>query len=170
MTEQSQRPNPPAPPPPAGRAGASVSRPTAPVEETPWIPPEGRDPKTGRILPGFGGRKPGSRNKQSREAVASVQALAGDAIDGLRVLIAQQSFPAIRYVLDMTLPRDGRPIELDATSSPYDLIEAATSGEISPSEFARLTQGMKAALDASELKELRASVDELETLIATLKK
>ena len=157
---------PPAPPP-----IARVARPLdASKDNEPWIPASARDPATGRLLPGGPGRKPGSRNRQSREAVAGVQALAPAAIDGLRVLIAQHSFPAIKFVLDATLPRDGRTIDLDATSNPHDLIEAVTSGEINPAEFARLTQGMKAALDASELKELRASVDDLETLIAALKK
>lgn len=138
-------------------------------DSQPHIPPEGRD-SLGRIKKGFGGRPKGSRNRASREAVAAVQQLAPQAINGLRVLVAQFNFAAIKYVLDVTLPRDGRPIDLDATTNPHDLIEAVTSGEISPSEFARITQGMKAALDASELKELKASVDELEQLIGALKK
>lgn len=139
------------------------------ADNQPHIPPEGRDHR-GRIKKGFGGRPKGSRNRASREAVAAVQSLAPQAIEGLRVLLGQFNFAAIKFVLDMTLPRDGRPIDLDATSNPHDIIEAVTSGEISPSEFARITQGMKSALDASELKELKASVDELEQLISAIKK
>lgn len=142
-----------------------------PVQEqpTPHIPAEGRD-ALGRILPGFGGRPKGSRNKRSREAVAAVQDLAPDAIAGLKVLVAQLNWPAIKFVLDATLPRDGRTIDLEGTTNAHDLVEAATSGEISPSEFARLAQGTKSALDAAELKDLKAQVDELEMLIAALKK
>ena len=153
---------PPQPPP--------APLPRVPVPDAkPHIPPEGRDEK-GRIKPGFGGRQKGSRNKVSREAVKAVQDLSPIAIQGLAVLIRQTNFAAIKYCLDYVLPRDGRTIDLDGTSDPHKLIEAVTSGEISPSEFARITQGMKAALDAAELKELKAQVDDLEQLIGALKK
>ena len=88
------------------------------ADDQPWIPPEGRD-ALGRIKPGFGGRPRGSRNKASREAVAAVQQLAPQAINGLRVLVAQFNFAAIKYVLDATLPRDGRPIDLDAIDTNF---------------------------------------------------
>ena len=140
-----------------------------PPPKPPHIPPEGRDAR-GRIKPGFGGRARGSKNKASREAVAAVQELAPKAIESLKVLLAQHNFAAVKYVLDTTLPRDGRPIDLDATTNPHDLMEAVTSGEISPSEFARISQGFKTALDAVELKELKSQVDELELLIAALRK
>lgn len=142
--------------------------PVAPPPPKPHIPPEGRD-ALGRIKKGFGGRQRGSKNKASREAVAALQELAPTAVDRLGVLVRQLHWPAIKFVLDSVLP-DGRLIDLDATIDPHDLMQAATSGEISSSEFARLSQGFKTSLDAAELKELKSQVDELEQLIAAIRK
>jgi hypothetical protein len=143
--------------------------PPAPIaSDGPWIPPEGRDER-GRLLPGFGGRKPGSKNKTSREALAAVQDLSGDAIASLRTLVRQHNFAAVRYVLDATLPALGRTVELE-DGSPQSVIQAVVDGTISPTEFAKISTGMKAAMDASELKELKNQVDALEELIGTLKR
>ena len=76
---------------------------------------------------------------------------------------------AIKLVLDYTLPRNGRTIELES-SDPNALIDAAAMGEISPDEAARLAQAYKTAGDASEMKELKRQVEELELLIGSLTK
>lgn len=152
----------PLPPPPCPPLPPDAQQPT------PHIPPEGRDEK-GRILPGFGGRKPGSRNKQSREAVAAVQALGADAIASLRTLVRQLNWQATRYVLDQILPAFGRSVELE-NSTPEAIITAMSDGSISPTEAAKLATAMSAAMGASELRELRNQVDELEQLIGALRK
>lgn len=152
-------PAPPCPPPP--RSGKHTG-------SEPWIPEEGRGPD-GRILPGFGGRKPGSKNKKSREALAAVQDLAPDAIASLRVLVRQHNWSAVKYILDATLPALGRTVELD-DGSPQTVIQAVVDGTISPTEFGKISIGVKAAMDASELRELKNQVDELEALIGALKK
>lgn len=158
MKKQPTIPLPPPPCPPL---------PNAP-QPPPHIPPEGRDEK-GRILPGFGGRKPNSRNKQSREAVAAVQALAPDAIASLRTLVRQLNWQATRYVLDQVLPAFGRGVELE-NSTPEAIIAAMSDATISPTEAAKLATAMSAAMGASELRELRNQVDELEQLIGALKR
>ena len=132
-----------------------------------WAPQ--RDGK-GRFKPGQGGRPPGSRNKKPSGALTAVQSLSDLAIGKLAVLIAQNSWPAIRYVLDMTLPRGGRTVDLDVTADPNELIASVTSGEISPDEFARIAQGWKTAVDAAEMKEIKAQIDELEQLVSALRK
>lgn len=157
---QKPLPPPPCPPPPM------VAR--QPDTKAPWIPPEGRGPD-GKILPGFGGRKPGSKNKKSREALAAVQDLAPDAIASLKALVRQHNWPAVKYILDATLPALGRTVELD-DGSPQSVIQAVVDGTISPTEFTKISTGMKAAMDASELRELKSQVDELEELIGALKR
>lgn len=137
------------------------------VEETNWAP--ARDGK-GRFKPGQGGRPAGARNRKPSGALTAVQNLSDLAIAKLAMLVSQNSWAAIRYVLDMTLPRGGRTIDLDGTADPNELIAAVTSGEISPDEFARVAQGWKTATDAAEMKEIKAQVDELEQLIAAIRK
>lgn len=151
---------PPCPPFPLARPPATP--------DAPWIPPEGRDER-GRLLPGFGGRKPGTKNKKSREALAAVQDLAPDAIASLKTLVRQHNWPAVKYILDATLPALGRTVELE-DGSPEAVIQAVVDGTISPTEFAKISTGLKSAMDASELKDLKNQVDELEILIGTLKR
>jgi hypothetical protein len=146
-------------------------QPSGPVEAAPAprIPPEGRD-ELGRIKPGFGGRPPGVKNKRARITLEGVQDLAPDALAMLGNLIRQGHMSAIKLVLEYTLPRGGRTIDLEGTADPNKLIEAVTTGEISPDEFARIAQGWKTAVDAAELKEIKAQIDELEALVAAMRK
>ena len=64
-------------------------------------------------------------------------------------------------MLDQVLPKEGRLIELDS-GDPLSIIEALTSGEINPTEFGKIAVGMKAAMDASELPNVKSQVDESE--------
>lgn len=130
---------------------------------------EGRGPD-GRWLPGFGGRTKGSRNKTSTKLLKDVHSLADDAFEQLANKVRAGEWVAIKLVLDYTLPRDGRAIDLDGTADPNALIEAATTGEISPSEFARLAQGWKTVSDAADLKDLKYQVEQLELLITAVTK
>lgn len=129
-----------------------------------------RDPKTGRILPGHGGKPRGMRNKRARVTLEGVQDLAPDALAMLGVLVRQGHLAAIKIVLEYSLPRGGRTIDLDGTADPHKLIEAVTTGEISPDEFARIAQGWKASLDSAELKEIKVQIEELEALVAAMRK
>jgi hypothetical protein len=130
---------------------------------------DGRGPD-GRWLPGFGGRARGSKNKTSTKLLKDVHSLADDAFEQLASKVRAGEWAAIKLVLDYTLPRDGRAIDLDGTADPNALIEAATTGEISPSEFARLAQGFKTVADASDIKELKHQVEQLEQLMTAVTK
>lgn len=124
----------------------------------------------GRFKPGQGGRPPGVRNKKPSGALAAIQSLSDEALIQLGQLVREKNFAAIRLVLEYTLPRGGRTVDLDGTADPNELIAAVTTGEISPDEFARIAQGWKTASDAADLKELKQQVEELELLISALKK
>jgi hypothetical protein len=124
----------------------------------------------GRWLPGYGGRARGSKNKTSTKLLKDVHSLSDDAFEQLASKVRAGDWPAIKLVLDYTLPRNGRTIDLDGTADPNSLIEAATSGEISPDEFARLAQGWKTVSDAADLKDLKYQVEQLELLITAVTK
>lgn len=130
---------------------------------------EGRGPD-GRWLTGFGGRPKGSRNKTSTKLLKDVHSLSDDAFEQLATKVRAGEWLAIKLVLDYTLPRNGRTIELDGTADPNSLIEAVTTGEISPDEFARIAQGWKTASDVSDVKELKQQVEQLELLITAVTK
>ena len=55
-------------------------------------------------------------------------------------------------------------------STPEAIITAMSDASISPTEAAKLATAMSAAMGASELRELRNQVDELEQLIGALRK
>ena len=124
----------------------------------------------GRFKPGQGGRPAGSRNKKPSGALAAIQSLSDDALVQLATLVREKNFAAIRLVLEYTLPRGGRTIDLDGTADPNELIASVTSGEISPDEFARIAQGWKTASDAADLKDIQAQIGELEQLVSAMRK
>lgn len=169
MAEPLAPPQPPPAPPP--RLQAVPSAPV--VVPEPQQPPASWSPErdgTGRFKVGHGGRPLGSKNKKSADALARVQGLSDAAIDKLAELVAQGSFAAIKLVLEHTLPRGGRTIDLDGTQDANKLIEAVTTGQITPDEMARISQGWKTAIDAAELNNIKSSIEELEQLVAALRK
>lgn len=129
-----------------------------------------RDPATGRILPGHGGKPKGMLHRKTRAALEAVQAIAPEATSMLSILVRQGNFAAVKYVLDRTLPDGGRVVELDSAADPNAAIEAVVSGDISPVEFARIAQGWKTAKDAAELSEIKKQIEELEALVSALKR
>lgn len=135
--------------------------------------PAAADPRRdaqGRWLPGMApGRKPGSKNKVSQAALAGVQSFAQEAVIQLGERMRQGDMAAIRFILEYCLPRGGRTVDL-GSNDPNAIMDAATSGEISPDEAARLAQAAKTVGDAAELKELKKQVEELELLITSMTK
>jgi hypothetical protein len=123
----------------------------------------------GRWLPGNGGRKRGSKNKTSLATLKAVQDLSSEAVAQLKERLRAGDMGAIKLILSYTLPNGGRVIELDSTD-PHAISDAAMMGEISPDEAARLAQAVKTSGDAAELRELKQQVDELEALIASMRK
>jgi hypothetical protein len=140
---------------------------------TETITPAGWAPErdnVGRFKPGQGGRPPGVRNKKPSGALAAIQSLSDEALAQLAALVREKNFAAIRLVLEYTLPRGGRTVDLDGTADPNELIASVTSGEISPDEFARIAQGWKTAAEAADLSDIKAQIAELETLVSAMKR
>ena len=132
-------------------------------------PNNGNRAANGQFLKGFGGRKPGSKNKTSKATLQAVQALSSEAVAKLGERMRDGDMNAIKLILEYTLPKGGRTIELDS-NDPNAISDAAMMGEISPDEAARLAQSVKTAGDAAELRELKRQVEELELLVSSLKK
>jgi hypothetical protein len=128
----------------------------------------GRRPD-GTFAPGSGGRQRGSKNKVSRDTLAAVQGLSSEAVSKLAERMRAGDMGAIRLILEYTLPKGGRTIDLE-TNDPNAIADAAAHGEISPDEAARLAQAVKTVGDAADLRELKRQVEELELLISSLAK
>lgn len=126
----------------------------------------------GKFAPGNpgGGRKLGATDSISNNTQKAIHGLASEAVAKLAERIHQGDWSAVKYVLDCTLPRGGRTIDLAGAADPNALIEAATTGQISPDEFARMASAWKSAGDAADLKDLKHQVEQLELLITSLKK
>lgn len=126
----------------------------------------------GKFAPGNpgGGRKIGATDTISHSTQKAIHGLASEAVAKLAERVRNGDFVAIKYVLDCTLPRGGRTIDLGGSADPNVLIEAATTGLISPDEFARMAQAWKSVGDAADLKELKHQVEQLELLITSLRK
>ncbi|WP_156451892.1 hypothetical protein [Novosphingobium sp. CCH12-A3] len=126
----------------------------------------------GKFAPGNpgGGRRAGASDTISHSAQRAIQGLASEAVAKLAEKVSNGDFAAIKYVLDATLPRGGRTIDLGGNPSPNAIIEAASNAMISPDEAARLAQAFKTAGDAASLNELKHQVEQLELLITSLRK
>lgn len=126
----------------------------------------------GKFAPGNpgGGRRIGATDTISHSTQKAIHGLASEAVAKLAERIRQGDWSAIKFVLDSTLPRGGRCVDLGGSADPNVLIEAATTGQISPDEFARLAQAWKSAGDAADLKDLKHQVEQLELLITSLRR
>lgn len=138
------------------------------MTNTTHIPAEARD-SAGRFKKGAPGRKVGSKNVASRTALNAVHDMSSLAIIRLKEQVNESNMRAIELVLNYTLPRGGRTIDLDGSMNPNDVIEAATSGTISPDEFARISQGWKSAAEVSDMADIKAQIAELETIVLALR-
>lgn len=123
----------------------------------------------GQFVPGTGGRRLGSKNRRSQQAVEMVFDAAPVAFNKLRAMVESGDWQAVRFVCEYVLPKGGRPVDI-GSNDPNAIVDAMTQGEISPDEGARMAQAVKTIGDAAELKELKKQVEELELLIASLRK
>jgi len=122
-----------------------------------------RGPK-GRWAEGNPGRKPGSKNKISNDALAAVRSMKDDAIEQLRLRLQRGEWDAITFILERILPK-GRSVELDDTS-PATIATALAEGHLTPDETRSIAAALKSLQDVTELAEIRAKLDELEKLLS----
>lgn len=141
---------------------------------------KGRDPATGRFLPGFVpnpiGRRPGSRHKATLAAEALLDgeaaALTRKAIE--RALEGDGT--ALRLCLERILPsRKDRPVRIDlpklirasdATAALAMVAEKMAGGEVTPDEAASVNAVIGGFIRAHEITTLEARLQALEERLA----
>lgn len=119
---------------------------------------------SGRFAPGNPGRKPGSKNKVSNEALTAIKSMKDVAIEQLRSKLERGDWDAITFILERILPK-GRSVELDDTS-PATIATALAEGHLTPDETRSIATALKSLQDVTELAEIRAKLDELEKLLS----
>lgn len=123
----------------------------------------------GKFLPGHGmGRPKGSRNALNTAVLDNLADLTSGAIAVLRDKLSQGDLRAATYVLDRFTPSE-RAVAL-GTTDPASVADALADGLITPGEAAKVAGTLKVIAEAHEVKELRARLDEIETLIAAGRK
>ncbi|TPG38653.1 hypothetical protein EAH79_16205 [Sphingomonas koreensis] len=128
---------------------------------------EGRDP-LGRFTAGNPGKPKGATHKMNAAVLAALGDLTSNAMRVLKDQLALGNLKAATYILDRYLPSE-RVVALESVH-PDSIADALAHGEATPSEAAKMAATFKTVADASEVKELRARLDEIESLIAASKK
>ncbi len=116
----------------------------------------------GRFATGNPGRKPGSKNKISNEALQAVRDMKDEAIAQLKARLESGDWSALQFILERVLPK-GRVLEIDATS-PAAIIEALSSGTVTTDEAANLAKVLQHLATIEETTELRSRIEKLERL------
>ncbi|RUV62628.1 hypothetical protein EOA64_11355, partial [Mesorhizobium sp. M1A.F.Ca.IN.022.02.1.1] len=102
----------------------------------------------GRFAPGNPGRKPGSKNKISNEALTAIKSMKDVAIEQLRSKLERGDWDAITFILERILPK-GRSVELDDTS-PATIATALAEGHLTPDETRSIAMALKSLQDVTE--------------------
>lgn len=125
----------------------------------------GRDNK-GRFAsgPGNTGRPVGAKTKFNRQVLDNLSGLTSQALAVLKDQLNQSNLKAAVFVLQRFLP-EHRSIEINSTD-PTAWADAMAEGEVTVAEAHKASSALKTLLDASEVRELRERLDELEAEIA----
>ncbi len=114
----------------------------------------------GRFLAGAGnpGRKVGSRNRATREAIEKIKTLTDEAFIALAENVRKRDQRAVEFILSKVLP-EGRLVEIDATGD--GIHEAVTAGDLSVAEIRAISAAVANLKKIDEIDSLRAEVDQL---------
>ncbi|TJV67891.1 MAG: hypothetical protein E5X76_32020 [Mesorhizobium sp.] len=115
----------------------------------------------GRFAPGNPGRKPGSKNRVSTEAIAAIKDMKDEAIEQLRTKLRRGDWDALSFVLERIVGK-GRVVELDGDMSPDTIAAAFSEGLLTPVEAKDIATALARLSEVGEIAELRAKLDELE--------
>ena len=127
----------------------------------------GRDNK-GRFTVGNPGKPKGARHRLNQSALEHLAGLVSPSFVVLRDHLAQGNLKAAVFVLQRFLP-EHRTIETNSTE-PMAWADAMAAGDVTVAEAHKASGALKALIDASEVRELRERLDELEQAIAEAKR
>jgi hypothetical protein len=137
----------------------------------------GHSPSRGRPFEkGNGGRKPGSKNRTTLVADALLKGEEVELIRKAIELAKAGDVPMLKFLLERILPKERTVrVELpdlvgspDAVEAMAVLIEAASTGQISPSEAAALAGPITAFAGIIDVAETEERVDKHEKMFARL--
>jgi hypothetical protein len=133
---------------------------------------DNEEPRRGRPFPkGNPGRKRGSKNKTTLLAT-SLAGEQGEEILHKAIEMAKGgNVPMMKFLLDRILPKE-RPIQLDLPRLDYphdsvdaiaEIVDAVSSGRISPREAADIAQLVSAFTRAIDVTEAQTEIDSLKS-------
>ncbi|MCQ0971542.1 hypothetical protein MLD63_14040 [Paracoccus sp. TK19116] len=122
--------------------------------------PEIRDDR-GRFVTSAG-RKPGSRNRVSQQAIAELRSLSDDAFRALRENVSRNDQRAVEFILSRVLP-SGRLVEMDLTAE--GISEAVAEGEVTLNELKQIAGAASALKNIGEIDQMRRDIEELRKLL-----
>lgn len=108
------------------------------------------------------GRKRGSRNKVSREAIEKIKSLAPEAFEKLQENLAKGDMRAVEYILNRVLPA-GRILEIDASSE--GIRDHLEHGDFSESEARAVATVVEKLQKVEKVEELERRLNELTALL-----
>lgn len=108
------------------------------------------------------GRKRGSRNRVSREAIEKIKELAPQAFEKLQENLGKGDMRAVEYVLDRVLPA-GRILEIDATVG--GIRNHLENGDFSESEARAVATVVEKLQKVEKVEELERRLNELTALL-----
>lgn len=108
------------------------------------------------------GRKLGSRNKTSREAIERVKALSGRAFEQLELNLERGDMRAVEYILNRVLPA-GRILEIDASAD--GIRDHLEHGDFSESEARAVANVVEKLQRLEKVEELEARLNQLQALL-----
>lgn len=116
----------------------------------------------GRFTHGNAGRKPGSKNRQSLQAIKKLREMSDEAFEKLRENVSNGDQRAIEFVLSRILP-SGRVLEIEAT--PAGVVAALEDGVLTGDEARHLTTALSKLAELEDLQSVKEKVEELEALL-----
>lgn len=120
----------------------------------------------GRFGPGNSGKPKGATHRLNREALQGVGELLPGALTVLRDQLAAGNLRAAAFVLQRYLP-DTRVVEMNSMD-PTTVADAAAEG-LTPGELSKVVQSLKTLREAEDLADIRAKMDELESLVLRMR-
>jgi|GEM_PF-540044 len=117
----------------------------------------------GQFGSGNPGRPPGSKNKVSSRTIAAIKDMAPDALAVLKENLMRNDTRAAIFILERVLPNQ-RTVELEDASI-SSIINALTSGDVSPDEARLISQSIAKLREIDELDRVKDRLAEVERLL-----
>lgn len=110
------------------------------------------------------GRVPGIRNKATKASVGAINSLQDLAFTKLRELLEAGHPGIVEFTVKSLLPAGGRAVQLESLDSD-SLLDAVSSGTISPMELRQIAAGIEKIRNIESLAVVQERLAEIEKLL-----